>query len=114
MAVHSYLEGKSMVDTPSLIVTTSADIVADDGETSLREAIAFANSNADASTITFAAGLLGQQITLAGSELVLLSEVTIDGDINGDTAAHTSQYERERLWAVDIKGQRRLNAAIIS
>ena len=41
-----------MVDTPSLIVTTSADIVADDGETSLREAIAFANSNADASTIT--------------------------------------------------------------
>ena len=76
-----------MVDTPSLIVTTSADIVADDGETSLREAIAFANSNADASNITFAAGLLGQQITLAGSELVLSSEVTIDGDINGDDVA---------------------------
>ena len=92
MAVRSYLEGKSMVDTPSLIVTTSADIVAYDGETSLREAIAFANFEADASTITFAAGVLGQQITLAGSELVLSSEVTIDGDINGDTAAHTSQY----------------------
>ncbi|MDG1371519.1 MAG: CSLREA domain-containing protein [Paracoccaceae bacterium] len=103
-----------MVETPGLVVTTLADTVADDGETSLREAIAFANSDADASAISFDQSLSGQTIILSGSELVLSSEVTIDGDINGDTAAHTSQYERERLWAVDIKGQRRLNAAIIS
>ena len=31
--------------------------------------------------------MLGQQITLAGSELALSSEVTIDGDINGDDVA---------------------------
>ncbi len=40
-------------ETPSLVVTTTTDIVATDGLTSLREAINFANSNPDTSTITF-------------------------------------------------------------
>ncbi|WP_146348482.1 choice-of-anchor Q domain-containing protein [Falsiphaeobacter marinintestinus] len=70
------------------VVTTTDDIVDDaDGETSLREALAFANSDADASTITFDASLAGQTITLDGSELVLSSDVTIDGDIDGDDVA---------------------------
>ncbi|MDG1208233.1 MAG: choice-of-anchor Q domain-containing protein [Paracoccaceae bacterium] len=76
-----------MVETPGLVVTTLADTVADDGETSLREAIAFANSDADASAISFDQSLSGQTIILSGSELVLSSEVTIDGDIDGDDVA---------------------------
>ena len=40
-------------ELPSLIVTTSSDVVAIDGVTSLREAIDFANSTTGADTITF-------------------------------------------------------------
>ena len=75
-------------ETPSLIVTIASDTVNDrDGETSLREAIAFANSNADQSDITFDASLAGQIITLGGSELTLSSDVSIDGDTDGDGVA---------------------------
>ncbi|WP_186766454.1 FG-GAP-like repeat-containing protein, partial [Phaeobacter marinintestinus] len=75
-------------EAPSLIVTIASDTVdAMDGETSLREALAFANSDADASTITFDAALSGATITLGGSELELTTDVTIDGDIGGDDAA---------------------------
>jgi uncharacterized protein YjbI with pentapeptide repeats len=72
----------------SLIVTTEIDVVdVFDGETSLREAVAFANSNADASIITFDASLDGETVTLAGTELTLTSDITIDGDIDGDNVA---------------------------
>uniref|UniRef100_UPI0016451BA7 right-handed parallel beta-helix repeat-containing protein n=1 Tax=Falsiphaeobacter marinintestinus TaxID=1492905 RepID=UPI0016451BA7 len=75
-------------ETASLIVTTTSDVVdAYDYQTSLREALAFANSNADASTITFDAALSGQTITLGGTELVLSTDVTIDGDIDDDDIA---------------------------
>ena len=46
-------------EAPSLIVTTTQDIAADDDMTSLREAINFANTNFDASTISFAPGVSG-------------------------------------------------------
>ncbi|MEM7057623.1 MAG: tail fiber protein [Pseudomonadota bacterium] len=77
-------------EAQSLIVTTTADVVDQfDGETSLREALAFANSNADASEITFAAGVgeafeNGGTITLGGSQLTISTNVTINGDVDGD------------------------------
>jgi len=40
-------------EKPSLVVTIADDTIATDGETSLREAITFANSDADTSIITF-------------------------------------------------------------
>ncbi|WP_186766461.1 beta strand repeat-containing protein, partial [Phaeobacter marinintestinus] len=77
-----------VVEAPGLHVTIATDVVdLTDGETSLREALAFANSNADASTITFDAALSAQTITLGGTELVLSTDVTIDGDIDGDDIA---------------------------
>ncbi|MEM6848090.1 MAG: cadherin repeat domain-containing protein [Pseudomonadota bacterium] len=77
-------------DTPSLIVTTLTDVVDDqDGLTSLREAIAFANSQTGADTITFDSGLSGT-LRLTGGELVITDAVTINGGgritITGDAA----------------------------
>jgi CSLREA domain-containing protein len=47
------------VEAPSFVVTSNADIVADDGVTTLREAIDYANSDPDANTITFADNVRG-------------------------------------------------------
>ena len=70
-------------------VTTAADVVANDGELSLREAVAQANATAAADTIVFAGTVEGQTLTLSGGELVLRQDVTIDGDQNNDGAAVT-------------------------
>jgi hypothetical protein len=63
-------------------VTTLADTVdAFDGLTSLREAIAFAGSDADAGTITFASGLSGAiHLGSAGQLAIAGGPLTIDGD----------------------------------
>ena len=72
-------------ETPGLVVTTASDVVDPfDGKTSLREALAYADSHAGADTITFAASLAGQTITLTQGELVIASDVAIDGDILGN------------------------------
>jgi hypothetical protein len=64
-----------------IIVTTADDVViANDTVLSLREAITQANINPGADTITFAASLNGETVTLAGTELTLTSDITIDGD----------------------------------
>ena len=65
-------------------VTTAADVVANDGELSLREAVAQANATAAADTIVFARHRRGADLTLSGGELVLRQDVRIDGDQNND------------------------------
>ncbi|MCB2048882.1 MAG: tandem-95 repeat protein [Novosphingobium sp.] len=74
------------VETPSLVVTILTDTVDPlDGETSLREAITYANGLAGADVITFAAALSpGGTITLTGGQLSITDEVTIDGDLDDD------------------------------
>jgi|GEM_PF-881420 len=72
----------------SFVVSTSSDVVDDtDFETSLREAIAFANSQAGGNTITFDTSLAGQTIVLTGGQLNLTDSVRINGDTNGDLRA---------------------------
>jgi hypothetical protein len=81
-------EVQALSEPASLRVTTAADVVdAFDGLTSLREALAYANDNPGSDKITFAASLAGQTITLTGRELVIASDVIIDGDLNGDNRA---------------------------
>lgn len=78
-------ELQTPAETPSLVVTTAADVLdAFDGVTSLRDAIAFANSDGDFSEITFASDLIGATILLDRGSLVLSSNVSIAGDIDGD------------------------------
>ncbi len=91
-------------EADSLIVTIADDTVdAFDNETSLREAVTFANSNADASTITFDAGLTGMTLTLTGGQLTLTEETTVDGDVNADDAADVtiSGGDSSRIFFVD-------------
>ena len=55
-----------------LLVTTATDIVdPNDGLTSLREAITYANNHPGDDTITFDSSLAGHTITLTGGELKL-------------------------------------------
>ena len=71
---------ESNTETPSLIVTTASDVSDEsDSETSLREAINFANSVSGDATITFENNLAGATITLGGSQLEISDSVTIDG-----------------------------------
>lgn len=85
---------ESPFETPSLIVTIPVDTVDDqDGETSLREAVFFANSTPALDTITFAAVLSGETITVS-SELPITSSLSIIGPdadlltISGGTGAN--------------------------
>ncbi|MCC9602648.1 dockerin type I domain-containing protein [Stieleria sp. JC731] len=62
-----------------LLVNTNLDVVDEnDTLTSLREAIAFADSSPGEDTISFAPGLSGATITLAGSQLNITDGLTID------------------------------------
>jgi fibronectin-binding autotransporter adhesin len=84
---------------PSFIVTTLADendsaTAANPGGSglSLREALALANADSDADTITFAPGLAGGstpgtddgRIALAFGQLEIVNSVALDGDTDGD------------------------------
>ena len=52
-ATNDTSEFSGVFEMPSLVVTTTADVVANDCQTSLREAINFANSDPDLDTISF-------------------------------------------------------------
>ncbi|MDF3129955.1 PKD domain-containing protein, partial [Kiritimatiellaeota bacterium B1221] len=74
-------------ELPSLVVTTTDDEDAFDGETSLREAIAYAATLSGPQEITFSDGTGGsvdfhgaaQVIQISGSELTIASDLTISG-----------------------------------
>ena len=92
-----------LAETPSFVVTTAADAVNPfDNLTSLREAITFANSNADANTITFAAGINGTEIDLTGGVMLVTSAVTITG--NGAANTIVDAQSSSRLFFVDDLG----------
>ena len=70
---------------PSIRSTRPLDTVdAGDGVLSLREALALADATAAADTILFADAVQGQTIVLAGSQLTVNSDVTIDGGSGRD------------------------------
>ena len=80
-------------ETPSLVVTIPSDVVNPyDNQTSLREALAYAQTLGGSPTITFASALAGQTCLLTnigdgtfGPSALLVSNltVTIDGSTNG-------------------------------
>ena len=83
-------------------VDTNTDIVdAGDGVLGLREALALADATADADSILFANTLQGQTIVLAGSELTVNSDVTIDGGsgvtLNADGKSRILLVQARRL-----------------
>src|SRR5262245_53653063 len=69
------------------LVTTLADTVdPNDTVLSLREALALANGSAGSDTITFEQTLAGGTLTLTSGELqITTNDITIDGDIVGDS-----------------------------
>ncbi|MCB1499007.1 MAG: cadherin-like domain-containing protein [Bauldia sp.] len=72
-------------------LTVTGDLaaeIADGGGLSLREALILANADpTNATTITFHASLADGTLTLMGGELVIASDVTIDGDTDGENEA---------------------------
>ena len=73
-------------DVPEFTVDRLDDVTADDGQTTLREAIALADAASSSRTpiITFASS---GTITLTQGELVIPSDMIIDGDVDGDGSA---------------------------
>ncbi|MEM7210578.1 MAG: choice-of-anchor Q domain-containing protein [Pseudomonadota bacterium] len=92
-------------ETPSLIVDTVSEVEnAFDGVTSLREALALAQSDPDASTISFAANMNGQTIVLTSGIVNLTTDVTIDGDINDDGIADVTLDANGAHRVVEVSG----------
>ncbi len=103
------------MDSPSLIVTTSSDVVDNtDFVTSLREAIAFANSQAGADTITFDTGLSGQTITLSGAELEITDSLTIDASLLAENVTVDANQQSRVLNFSASTGSLTLNALNIT
>lgn len=79
---------ESDFEAPSLYVTITSDTVASDGETSLREAIEFANVKPSADTIAFDASVFtggtNSLVRLTGGELEVTDTLTIDGSTGVD------------------------------
>jgi hypothetical protein len=82
------------VQSMTFTVTTNSDVVnAQDGQTSLREAISLANSNPGADSIVFAPGLSGTML-MTGGEFVITDTVTIQGQGSGQTIVDAQQNSR--------------------
>ena len=71
------LEDRALLAT--FTVTSLADNTTTDAFVTLREAIASANAQPGADTITFASNMQGQTITLGGTQLTITDSVTITG-----------------------------------
>ena len=94
----------SVAEKPSLIVTTTADVVDNfDGLTSLREALNVANSDGVDSTIGFDGGVFStsQNVTLNGAELLIANDgkLTLTGPAAGITV---SGDNKSRVFHVDV------------
>ena len=93
-------------EAPSLLVTTTLDVVnADDGLTSLREAIAYANSHPGPDTIELTPGVLGSRkltIRLTGGPLVLTDPATTT--IVGPGAKRLTISGAGRSRVFDVEG----------
>jgi hypothetical protein len=64
----------------TFVVTTASDVTADDGQLTLREALALADADSlTKDRIEFDPAVHGKTITLAGSQLTANSDITIDG-----------------------------------
>ena len=99
----------SAFEAPSLVVTTADDVVdAFDNLTSLREALALANSAPDADTITFAPALVGDTLFLTtGQQLEITTDgITVDGDIDGDGTADITVHGNYATRLFSINGGR--------
>jgi hypothetical protein len=100
-----------------IIVTTADDVVdATDAVLSLREAITLANVNPDADTITFDVSLDDSTIKLLRGELELTSDITIDGDIDGDNVADITidGAYASRVFKISSDGKATLDALTIT
>ncbi|MEM6782252.1 MAG: Ig-like domain-containing protein [Bacteroidota bacterium] len=104
---------------PSMLVVNTAD-GGDDGacgtdafdpvqDCSLREAVAAANSNPDANTITFDA--LGQGNIVLEADLVITTPITIDG-VTGDGGTYTSQVTGNDVYGIVVTGAAASNSVI--
>ena len=67
----------------TITVTTLSDRTANDGQTTLREALALANGTAGADEIVFASGLSGT-ITLIEGALEISDDLALSGDVDGN------------------------------
>ncbi|WP_442578704.1 choice-of-anchor Q domain-containing protein [Mesorhizobium sp. ASY16-5R] len=76
----------------------------DSGSGSLREAIGLANANADPDTIKFASALAGQTIALTTLRLDVSTDITIDGDVNGDDKADITISGSDAFQIFNITG----------
>ncbi len=72
------------LEAASTVVTSTSDVFdLTDGETTLREAIAYAKSG---QTVSFAEDLRGKTITLSGAELLIDKTLTIQGFVDAEGA----------------------------
>lgn len=104
------------LEAPSLVVTTTADVVdATDGQTSLREALDFANSTAGADIITFGGPVFTDAtpdtIALSLGQLSVTDSVTISGTgagsltIDGDGSSRVFYlYNGSALLDITLSG----------
>ena len=88
------------VEADSFLVTTNLDEDdAGDGLTSLREAINLANNTPGDATIRFDIGLMGETITLGGSQLEITDSITIEGF--GMDQLTISANDASRVFVID-------------
>jgi hypothetical protein len=95
--------GAATANAASWTVTKSTN--SNDGvcaaDCSLREAVAAADSG---DTVVFSGNLVGQTITLGGSEIVITKRITIDGNLDGVNVAFISGEMMSRIFLIETGG----------